>query len=116
MSAALAAAPAALACLPADRLLCSVSSAGRAPLLLSPACREAGKWEEAYLGLPAEEGHAEARQAAAFAACRACHSGGASNPVLCDSSECPVTYSRLACSSRLQQLGKQLRRLDHQTR
>lgn len=75
-------------------------------------CSKEGKWEETYLGLLGEQAGVEARQCSAYATCRGCHSGGALEPVLCDNGECPVTYSRLACSSRLQQLDAQLRRLD----
>ena len=79
----------------------------------SPAgCSAAGKWEETYLSLLEEQAASEARQSAAFAACRDCHSGGVLGTVLCDSGECPVTYARLGSSSRLQQLDQQLRRLD----
>lgn len=78
----------------------------------SPADRLEGKWEATYLGLLGEQAAEEGRQAASYAACRDCHSGGASGPVLCENGECPVTYARLACSSRLQQVELQLRRLD----
>lgn len=64
------------------------------------------------MALLEEQAAGEARQAAAFAACRGCHSGGCAGPVLCANAECPVTFARLACSSRLQQVERQLRRMD----
>jgi DNA polymerase delta subunit 1 len=75
-------------------------------------CSKEGRWEETYLGLLDDQAAAEARQSAAYSACAACHSGGASGPVLCENGECPFTFTRLACSSRVQQVDKQLRRLD----
>jgi hypothetical protein len=64
------------------------------------------------LALLGEEGLAEARQSAAYAACRDCHSGGALGAVLCANGECPVSYARLSTTARLQRVGGQLRRLD----
>jgi DNA polymerase delta subunit 1 len=81
------------------------------PSLILP-CSTPGRWEETYLSLLDDQTAAEARQTAAHAACRDCHSGGVLGPVLCENGECPVTYARLACSSRVQLADKQLRRLD----
>lgn len=82
------------------------------PPILLLWCRTEGKWAETYLRLGEEQRGAQARQAAALAACAGCHSGGGCGPVLCENGECPVTYTRLACSSRLQQVEGQLARMD----
>ena len=80
---------------------------------LCDTCRSDGAcWQAAYMELLSDEAAAEARAAAAHAACRDCHSGGAAGPVLCENGECPVTYARLACSSRVQAAGRALRRMD----
>lgn len=72
----------------------SVRGGWRAPLQPCPALPQAvncrrleGKWESAYLELLEAQAAAEARQSAAFAACRDCHSGGALGPVLCENGE-----------------------------
>lgn len=67
---------------------------------------------EVRLGLVEEEAAEEARQSAAYAACRACHSGGAMGEVACANGECQVTYARISVAGRLQRVGAQLRRLD----
>ncbi|KAI3433870.1 hypothetical protein D9Q98_003673 [Chlorella vulgaris] len=83
-----------------------------APGLCDSCARTEGRWEDCYVTLLEEQAGVEARQCSAYAACRDCHSGGAVGPVLCENGECPVTYTRLACSSRLQLVDKQLRRMD----
>ncbi|KAL4859641.1 DNA polymerase delta catalytic subunit [Chlorella vulgaris] len=85
---------------------------GEAPGLCDSCARTEGRWEDCYVNLLEEQAGVEARQCSAYAACRDCHSGGAVGPVLCENGECPVTYTRLGCSSRLQLVDKQLRRMD----
>ena len=83
-----------------------------APGLCESCIDQPGRWEEAYLGVLDDASEAEARNCAAHAACRQCHSGLVSQEVLCDNSECPVTYTRLGTASALQAAQQSLRRLD----
>ena len=64
------------------------------------------------MSLLGEQALQEARQSAAHAACRACHSALAAQPVLCENAECPAAYARWGASSRLQAADRSLRRLD----
>ena len=66
----------------------------------SPCRSTPGRWEETQLGLLHETSLQEARQCAAHAACRQCHSGLVSQDVLCENSECPVFFARLQTASR----------------
>ncbi len=51
-------------------------------------CSIEGRWEATYLASLEEQAGEEARRCAAFAACRACHSGGLAGGVLCANGEC----------------------------
>ncbi|KAL4423537.1 hypothetical protein ABPG77_006560 [Micractinium sp. CCAP 211/92] len=71
-----------------------------------------GRWEATYLASLEEQAGEEARRCAAFAACRACHSGGLAGGMLCVNGECPVAYARLSTAARLRAADEKLRRLD----
>lgn len=71
-----------------------------------------GRWEEAYLGLLAEQSLQEARQAAALAACRQCDSGTSAQPHLCANGECAVLYKVLGARARLGAQQRALARMD----
>jgi len=83
-----------------------------APGLCDSCANEPGRWEEAYLVAIHDASEAEARSCAAHAACRQCHSGLVSQEVLCDNSECPVTYARIGTASAVHAAQQSLRRLD----
>lgn len=58
-----------------------------------------------------EQAAQEARQCAAHAACRQCHSGLVAQDVLCENAECPVFFARLQTASRTWAADKSLARL-----
>ena len=64
------------------------------------------------MALAAEAGEEQARLAAAHAACHACHSGTAAQPVLCLNGDCPVLYVRFSAEDALRGLAAQLARLE----
>lgn len=83
-----------------------------APGLCDSCAGEEDRWAQAFLAIEEEETKAEARNAAAHAACRQCHSGLLCEEVLCDNGECPVTYARLSSQGTLRSTAESLRRLD----
>jgi len=100
-------------CLGCRRALTTFKGAAQdAPGLCDSCVNEPGRWEEAYLGAVHDVSEAEARNCAAHAACRQCHSGLVSQDVLCDNSECPVTYARIETASTVHAAQQSLRRLD----
>eukprot|EP00887_Chlorella_sp_A99_P005178 scaffold1.g5178.t1 len=87
-------------------------SPGDAPGLCDSCASTDGKWETTYAQLAEEAAVQEAQLCAAQDACRQCHSGVLSQPVLCLNGECPVLYARFGAEDRLRGLVSQLRRLD----
>lgn len=63
------------------------------------------------MGLIAEVTSTERRRGLAFSTCAHCHSGGLAGAVACENGECPVLYSRLSSTSRLQALEQSMERL-----
>lgn len=70
-----------------------------------------GMWERIWLGLLEEARGAERRRGLAFSICASCHSGGLVGSVVCENGECPVLYSRLSSTSRLQALEQSMHRM-----
>jgi DNA polymerase delta subunit 1 len=100
-------------CLGCRRALTSFKGdAEDAPGLCDSCVQEPGRWEEAYLVAVHDLSEAEARNSASCSACRQCDSGLSSQKVICENSECPVTYSRLAGQSAVAVATQSLRRLD----
>jgi DNA polymerase delta subunit 1 len=83
-----------------------------APGLCDSCAGQEGRWGEVWVGLLREEAEQAARECAAHAACRQCHSGLVAQPVLCDNAECPVTYARLGTEARVEGARVALRRMD----
>jgi DNA polymerase delta subunit 1 len=100
-------------CLSCRRALTSFKGAAEdAPGLCDSCAGEPGRWEEAFFVATHDASEAEARNCAANSACRQCHSGLVSQEVLCDNSECPVTYARLGTAAGVRAAEQSLRRLD----
>ena len=82
------------------------------PGLCRACSNKEGTWGKTWLDTMHEASRLEANFCASYAVCRGCHSGLMHENVLCENSECPVTYTRITNKAALERAHINLKRID----